>query len=141
MYSLGVRTSNVTAANACLEIIAPPLTALDIMEIEIFAASTVATAAVGLGRPAAIGLVPTTPVALLSEDDPVRTTLAATALAWGTGPTVPANFFRRTFLPAVGNTARWIFQDGLAIPAGGSIVLWNIATSCLLDVTVKAVER
>lgn len=141
MYSLGVRTSNVTAANACLEIIAPALTAIDLMEMEIVAVQSVATATIGLGRPAAAGLIPTTPVALLSEDDPVRTTLCTTALAWGTGPTVPANFFRRIFLPVTGNAVKWTFQDGIYIPAGTTLVLWNIATSSTLDVTVRAVER
>jgi hypothetical protein len=99
-----------------------------------------ATASVfGIGRPAAIGVTPTSPVAGLPFD--AADTVAAAgqcAVAWGTGPTVPTNFLARIGLPgAIGNGWIWTFDPGseLIIPLSGSIVVWNLATNGVCDVT------
>ena len=138
MYlSLSNRTSNVTIANACLEIIAPATVRPKIMQISIVMAA--ATASVfGLGRPQATGVTPTTPVVLLNWDtaDPA-TTFCSTALAWGTGPTVPVAFYERVSLAAaVGAGIIWTFPDGLVIPYSESIVIWNITATGVSDITV-----
>src|SRR3954468_188173 len=99
IYSLANRTSNVTSANACLEIRTAASDRAYIVEIGIFMAAATAST-FGLGRPAAIGVTPTTPVTVLAEDSGSPAGSVQTALAWGTGPTVPANFFRRVSLPA-----------------------------------------
>jgi hypothetical protein len=90
----------------------------------------------GLGRPAAIGVNPTTPQTILQEDpaDPVGT--VTVCVAWTTtAPTVPANFFRRiTCVAAIGAGVIWTFPRGLKIAVSNSIVLWVIATAPVEDV-------
>lgn len=106
-----------------------------LMELGLFL--TAATASdYGLGRPAAIGVTPTTPVDFLPEDpnDVVASGVIQGSLAWGTGPTVPANFFRRVSFPAtVGSGVIWTFPRGLVIPVSSSLVLWNIATNGAIE--------
>jgi hypothetical protein len=105
------------------------------MELGIFlAAATASTYA--LGRPAAIGDTPTTPVDFLQQD--LAEVLAAgvlqSAIAWGTGPTAPTAFHRRISLPAtVGTGIIWTWPTGLVIPVGASIVLWNLGTNGVVD--------
>lgn len=105
--------------------------------MEIGISQNAATAGVyGIGRPAAIGVTPTSPVTFLDEQDgngPAG--LTTCAVAWGTGPTVPANFFRRLSCPAtIGAGAIFTFPRGLGIPISGSIVIWIIATAPVCDV-------
>lgn len=134
VYSLANRTSNVTIANACLEIRTASTDRPRIMEIGIFLAAATAST-FGLGRPQAIGVTPTSPVTVLAEDpgDPVGT--VQTALAWATGPTVPLQFFRRVALPAtIGTGIIWTFPRGLVIPVSSSIVIWNISATGVADI-------
>lgn len=134
IYSLSQRTSNVTIANACWEIRTTATDRPRIMEIGI--TINAATASVfGLGRPAAIGVTPTTPVTFLAEDPGDAAATVTAALAWATGPTVPANFFRRISLPAtVGAGVIWTFPKGLLIPVSSSLILWNITANSVADV-------
>jgi len=138
--SIGRRTSSGTAAAAALEIIAGAR-ALFVREVVIaLAAATAST--FGLGRPAAKGITPTSPVTSLSEQPGDAVSTATTAVAWGTGPTVPADFFRRVGFPAViGSTITWYFNNGLFIPASGSLVIWNIGTNGVCDVTFVTEEQ
>jgi len=134
--SLGVRTSSGTAAAAAWEIRAADTPGrLRITELGIFLAA--ATSSVfGIGRPAAIGVTPTTPVNFLQEDPAniLADDVALSALAWGTGPTEPTNFLRRITLPGtVGAGVIWTFPEGLVIPVSDSIVLWNIGTNAVVD--------
>ena len=139
--SIGVRTSAGTAAAAALEIIAPAAVGCYLRELEVSLAA--ATASIyGLGRPAALGVTPTTPVSLLSDAKASAVMYkTATALAWGTGPTVPAAFIRRvSFAAVIGERIKWEFGQGLYIPAGASLVLWNIGTNGVVDVNVVVDE-
>lgn len=134
--SLGVRTSNGTTAQAAWEIRAAATPGrLRVMEIGFFLAA--ATASIyGLGRPAAIGDTPTTPVDFLQEDkaNVLAAGVAQSALAWGTKPTDPVTFLRRISLPAtVGTGVIWTFPEGLVIPVSESIVLWNLGTNGVVD--------
>lgn len=134
--SLAVRTSGVTTGTAAWEIRtgATPGRAR-LMELGVFLGAATAST-YGLGRPAAIGITPTTPVDFLVEDpaDVLASGVVQSALAWATGPTVPAAFFRRIGLPAtVGNGVIWTFPKGLVIPVSSSIVLWNLATNGVVD--------
>jgi hypothetical protein len=82
------------------------------------------------------GLTPTTPVVPLVESDGDPNSLtSSTALAWGTAPTVPTQFFRQTsFAAAVGAFVIWSFPNGIFIPSGQTLVLWNSATNGVVDV-------
>jgi len=138
-YSIANRTSNVTTANATLEIIAP---AAGTRVVEITITMGAATASIfGIGKAAAIGITPTSPVTLLSEDTGRPATLTKTALAWATGPTIPAAFFERANLPAtVGAKVTLSFPYGITLATGESLVLWNIGTTGVADVRVVVEE-
>jgi hypothetical protein len=140
--SIGRRTSSGTASAAALEIVAPTGKPCKVIRVEVYLVA--ATASIfGLGRPAAKGITPTSPVNSLSEvnGNELGGILTQTAVAWGTGPTVPVNFFRRVGLPAtIGVGVVWDFDGGLWIPANASLVLWNIGTNSLADVNVVADE-
>lgn len=140
IYSLANRTTNVTIANACLEIRTASTDRPRIMEIGIFMAAATAST-FGIGRPQAIGITPTSPITVLAEDtgDPAGT--VTTALAWATGPTVPLNFFRRIQLPAtIGAGAILTFPRGLVIPISSSIIVWNISATGVSDIYVVVDE-
>lgn len=136
IVSLAVRTTGVAVGTAAWEIrtAATPGRAR-LLELGVFLAA--ATASVyGLGRPAAIGITPTTPVDFLVEDpaDVIATAHPQSALAWATGPTVPANFFRRVSFPAtIGSGVIWTFPKGIVIPVSGGFVLWNITANGVVD--------
>lgn len=97
--------------------------------LEIGCFNEAATAQVLLfGRALAIGITPTTPITLLG-DDTVDTSLAKTAIAWGTAPTLPTNPLRRfSMAAAIGAGMVWTFGSGLIIPISGSLILWNVGT-------------
>lgn len=138
--SITRRTTDGTIAAANFELIAPTDYGIILREMMVTLASA-ATSTFGLGRPAAKGITPTTPVALLSEEAKSYTGKTTTAVAWGTGPTVPAQFFRRVSFPAtISSNILWVFSGGIYIPAGKSIILWNIAASGVADVTVVVDE-
>ncbi len=134
--SLGVRTSDGTSGAAAWEIItgATPGRAR-VIELGFFLVAATATT-IGLGRPAAVGITPTTPVDFLPEDpnDVVASGVVQSAVAWGTGPTIPTAFFRRIALPAtIGTGVIWTFPEGLVIPVSSSLILWNLASNSVLD--------
>lgn len=134
IYSIANRTSNVTIANANIEVRTAATDRPRIMEIGIWMAAATAST-IGIGRPQAIGVTPTTPVTVVAEDpgDPAGT--VQTALAWGTGPTVPLYYLRRIQLPAtIGAGVILTFPRGLVIPVSSSIVHWNITATGVQDV-------
>jgi hypothetical protein len=141
-YSLRTRTTVTTNAAACYELRSTSTDKLFVQEIGIFLGAATAST-YGLGRPQAIGVTPTSPVTVLAEDpgDPAGT--ATTAVAWGTGPTVPTQFLRAVALPAViGSGIIWTFGGrGLAVPVSSSLVLWNLtANSAVTDLYVVVDE-
>ena len=135
-YSLGVRTVDGTTGAAAWEIrtAATPGRA-KIIELGFFLVAATATT-IGLGRPAAIGITPTTPVDFLPEDpnNVIASGVVQSSLAWGTGPTIPTAFLRRISLPAtIGTGVIWTFPEGLIIPVSSSVILWNLAANSVLD--------
>ncbi len=134
--SLGVRTSDGTSGAAAWEIItgATPGRAR-VIELGFFLAAATATT-IGLGRPQAVGITPTSPVDFLAEDpnDVLASGVVQSAVAWGTGPTIPTAFLRRIALPAtIGTGVIWTFPEGLVIPVSSSLILWNLASNSVLD--------
>ena len=134
--SLAVRTTNGTDAAPGWEIRTGSTPGrVKILELGLFLAAATASI-IGLGRPAAIGVTPTTPVDFLQEDpnDILASGVLQSALAWDTPPTIPAAFLRRIALPAtIGTGVIWTFPEGLVIPVSNSIVLWNLGTNSVLD--------
>lgn len=140
IYSVANRTTNVTTGAAALELRTASADRAKVVEVGSFlSAGTSST--YGIGRPAAIGVTPTSPITWLAEDSGAPVGTAQTALAWGTGPTVPVNFFRRFILPAnIGTGYIAIFINGLWIAVSSSIVLWNLATNVAVDCHVVGDE-
>lgn len=141
-FQLGLRSSNVTSANAVLEIIAVVGCRLKTLNISL---ATGVTGVFGVGRPAAAGITPTTPTRFLS-DDGVGFSQAQVALAWGTSPTAPAAFHHRVSMPATVGALRDIMPfnvergHGIWIPAGATLVLFNITGGPTLDVSMDLEE-
>lgn len=141
IYSLANRTSNVTTATATLELIGGANLGYRLLELGVtINAATAST--YGYGTPAAIGVTPTSPVTVLTEDRGSTTTgNSTTALAWGTAPTVPTNFFRRVSLPAtVGAGIIWTFPRGITVLKAQTTVLWNLTATSVADVWVVVDE-
>ena len=133
IYSIGVRTTGVTTGTAAWEIRSASTDRLYILEIGVFLAAATAST-YGIGRPAAIGVTPTSPVTLIAEDSAAPAGTGQSALAWGSGPTAPTVFFRRAQFPAtIGSGIIWTFPRGLIVPVSSSLVLWNLATNGVVD--------
>lgn len=135
-----VRTSNVTNSNAAVELIAGTKGCW-LFEVHIVLASAVATV-LGLGRPAAKGITPTSPAAMPSlHGDPTEISQSTTALAWVTSPTNPTRFMDRvSTTAAIGFVRDWVWADGIFVPAGQTIVLQNIVGGGVLDVAFRIGE-
>lgn len=140
-YQQSVRTSDVTNAHAALEIIAGPQ-GCRVFGIKVCVASAVLTV-LGVGRPAAQGITPTTPTTFPCIDgDASVKSQSKIALAWATSPTAPATFFDRvSTTAAIGFIRDFLFPQGIWIPANGSLTLHNITGGAVLDATVDIQEQ
>lgn len=135
LYALSQRTTATAAAAASWEIRSTAANSPLVMELGLSQAA--ATAGVyGIGRPAAIGVTPTSPQNFVTEGHANAPTSATTAcVAWGTGPTVPTNFNRRVACAAtIGVGAIFTFPRGMQIAVSSSVVVWIIATAPVCDV-------
>jgi len=140
IYSLANRTSNVTTGNPSFELIAPAAARVRLMEIGIWL-NAATQSPLGLGRPQAIGGTPTSPINVLAEDPNDATGGSRTALAWGSPPTIPLQFFRRfNIAGAIGAGVIATFPRGLVIAAAGTVILWNIAAVSVYDVHIVVDE-
>lgn len=136
-YTIGQRTTSVTIATAAAEVRASSTNKPSIMEFG-FTQNTApgAATAYGLGRAAVIGATPLTPANALDEQDGnAGSGLTTMAVAWTTtGPTVPANFFRRVSCSTlIGVGAIWAFPRGLRLTPASSVVLWLITAAVAVD--------
>lgn len=139
--TLGVRTTGTSSGTAAWEIRTGATPGrFRLIELGFFLVSATATA-IGFGRPQAVGITPTSPVDFQHEDpnDILASGLLQSALAWGTGPTIPLNFLSRIQLPAtIGAGVIWNYgPSGIVIPASGSLILWNLAANSTLDAYAK----
>jgi len=140
IYSIANRTGIATTTAASFELRGPASARVRLMEIGIWL-NAATQSPIGLGRPQAIGVTPTSPLNVLAEDPNDATGASTTALAWGTPPTVPVQFFRRfNIAGAIGAGVIATFPRGLIIAGGASVVLWNIAAVSLYDVHVVVDE-
>ncbi len=141
LYQLGSRTSNVTTGAACWELRSGASRPLYVREVKVFMAAATAST-FGLGRPAAIGVTPTSPVTVLPVNTDDATGTGQVALAWATGPTIPTNFFERFSLVnqiGAGIILAWPNLP-LVVPVSSSVILWNISATGVSDVAVSLEE-
>lgn len=141
LYSIANRTLSGAAGTPALEIIAAAGAGFKLREIGILQGN--ATSSVyGLGVPAAKGITPTSPITVLPE---VGWAAAAgnttTAVAWGTAPTAPVNFYRRVPLSAtMGSGIICTFLQGLVVLKNTTLVLWNLGANSVVDVWLVCEE-
>ncbi len=130
IYHIAKQTTVTTTAAACMEIRTSATDRVRVLEIGVFLGAATASR-YGLGRPQAIGVTPTSPVTVLAGDPADAAGTTTVAVAWGTAPTVPLNFFRRAVFPAsIGAGVIWTFPSGgLTIAVSSSLVLWNLAVN------------
>jgi len=135
IYSLSQRTTVTTIAAASWAALSPATNEAALMEWGFFNGAATANV-VGLGRSANTPTL-TGGVAFLPEDEGRPAGVTQSAVAFGTAPTVPTQFFRRFSTAAlIGAAAVFTFPRGIVLPAGGqAIVCWNItANSAVVDV-------
>lgn len=135
LYSLAQRTSNVTINQTHWSVISAATNKPKIMEMGL--TMITGTASVfAVGRPAAVGITPTSPVTFLDEGDgggPAGLTTAC--LAWGTLPTPHTQSLRRYSMPAtIGAGFIATFPRGLAMPISQNVTILNITASVTTDV-------
>jgi hypothetical protein len=141
-YTRGIRSTNGTTTEAALEIIAGADVGFRLVGTLSLALAAATASSFGLGRPAAKGVTPTTPTTIPANDGGSINSKATTALAWGTSPTVPASFFYRGSFPnVIGSRSEWALPaSGIWVPAGQTIVLWNIGATGVTDITFTIQE-
>jgi hypothetical protein len=133
LYSIARRTTNVTSGQSAHTIYTAASDRGAILEAGVFMAAATAST-YSLGRPAAAGVTPTSPVLLLAEDPGNPAATINSALAWGTSPTSPTNDLRRVALPAtIGTGVIWTFPRGMIIAISSNFVLQNLATNGVVD--------
>lgn len=141
---LAVRTVNVTINETTWELRATSTAAIRVREIMVVIAAATASS-FGLGIAAAQGVTPTTVVLLNSDPYSQETkdvfTIGA-AVAWAsTKPTVPTAYYERFTLRAeIGAGIVLPFPEGLIVPKGSSLVLFNLVAGSVADVRVEAEE-
>jgi hypothetical protein len=136
LYSVGVRSTDVTINQAVCEIFTNANVVCKIMEIGI---CQVAAAAVsyGIGRPAAQGVTPGTLSYFQAEQtttDPTSKTQIA--LSWATSPTAPTVYMRRVNTTIASAGAVITFPKGLLMPINSSVVIFNITAGSAADIWV-----
>lgn len=135
IYSLSQRTTVTTIAAASWAALSPATNEAAVMELGYFNGAATACV-VGIGRSANTPTL-TGGVAFLAEDEGRPTGVTQSAVAFGTAPTVPTQFFRRFSTAAlVGAAVVFTFPRGIVLAAGGAaIVTWNItANSAVVDI-------
>ena len=137
IYSLSQRTTVTTIAAASHAFLAPATNRPALMEWGYFNGAATACV-VGLGRTANTPTL-TGGVAVIAEtfSDSVPVGLTQGAVAFGTAPTVPTQFFRRFSMAAlIGAAVVFTFPRGISMPQGGqAMCAWNItANSAVVDI-------
>lgn len=135
IYSLSLRSTVTTIAAASWAALSPATNEAAMMEFGYFNGAATANV-LGLGRTANTPTL-TGGVAFLAEDEGRPTGVTQAAVAFGTAPTVPTQFFRRFSTAAlIGAAVVFTFPRGIVLPAGGqAICAWNItANSAVVDI-------
>lgn len=133
LASLALRTSNTTINNANVELRTTAGVVARVLEFSLIQVTGTASS-YGFGRPAAQGVTPGTTSTFQRDNsgDPACVTTAS--LTWGTSPTAPTNYHRRTNTAAtVGVGMVWSFPAGLVVPVSSSLVCFNVTATVATD--------
>ena len=134
--SIGVRTTNLTITQACLEIRTTAAVRATILELSIIQLTATAQS-LGFGRPQAIGITPGGTSTPIRDEPGGPVCVTTTALSWATSPTVPLVFARRWNSAATAGVGIiWTFPRGFIVPVSSSVVVWNITTALASDINV-----
>jgi hypothetical protein len=132
-YSVADRSASLTAAARLAELRTAAGDRAYIREIGVSVGVAGASPTIGLIRPNAIGVTPTSPKTAQANDPGQPAGTATSAVAWGTAPTLPGTpiYLRRVTLPAtLGAGWIWTFGYGeLVVPVSSSLLLDLIALS------------
>jgi len=138
VYSLAQQAASIGASGTALwELRTSSTNRVALSEIGFSGNFATSADTFGFGRPAAIGVTPTSPVTWLAEDAGAPAGTLQGALAWGTSPTAPAQFFRlaRVFGAFV---VQWAFPRGLLVGVSNSVVLWTVTLGATTTVDLYA---
>lgn len=140
LASIGVRTTNVTIANANNQLYTTAAVKCTVLETSAVQVTGTAQSQ-GFGRPAALAVTPGT-LALLQRDDSADPACVTNvALTWGTSPTAPTVYIRRWNSAAtIGVGIIWTFPRGFRIPVSGACVWFNITAAVAMDVNYSCDE-
>lgn len=132
--SLGMRTTNFIAAQACVEYRSVSVVAPKILDVSFIVQGTGTAQSIGFGRSPAVGLTPVT--SLFTRDNPEEPASTTTgALSWALSPTTPLIYLRRWSSAAtIGVGVIWLFPRGLLLPVSSSVQIQNITTTVAADV-------
>lgn len=135
VYDIADRSASLTAAGRLGEFRTGSFRAF-VTEIGVSVGVAGASPSIGLIRPNAIGVTPTSPKTAQARDPASPAASVTTATGWSTAPTLPGTpiYLRRVTLPAtLGAGWVWQFPIGqpgeLVIPASSSLLLDLIALS------------
>jgi hypothetical protein len=133
IYAIARRTTNVTSGASAHTIYTTSTDRAAVLEAGLFMGAATAST-YSLGRPAAAGITPTSPLLLLAEDPAGPAATINSALAWATSPTSPTTDLRRWSSPAtIGTGVIFTFPRGLIIAVSANFVLQNLATNGVVD--------
>jgi hypothetical protein len=133
IYAIARRTTNAVSGAAAHTIYTAATDRAALLEAGIFMGAATAST-YSLGRPAANGVTPTSPVLLLAEDPASPAATVNSALAWATSPTNPTTDMRRWASPAtIGTGVIFTFPRGIIIAISQNFVLQNLATNGVVD--------
>jgi len=133
IYSIAVRTANMTISQTSITMVTSSTVRATIFENGLTIAFANAST-YGLGHPGAGTTLGTTsngqPEDLAGPSSPTQV-----GTTWTTQPTAPANYLRRTNLPAtVGAGIIWTFPRGITIPVSNSMCIYNISAVSNSDI-------
>jgi hypothetical protein len=149
VYQVADRSASLTAAGRLGEFRTTATDRAFIREISVSVGVAGASPTIGIIRPNAIGVTPTTPKTAQAIDPANPAATLTTATAWGTAPTLPGTpvYLERVTLPATLG-AGWVWQwapgEELIIPISSSLLVdliaLSAATATAIDWRVKYVE-
>lgn len=132
---LGLRTTNLTIAQASCEVKAAASTRPKIFSVGVIQATGTAQS-LGFGRPAAVGITPV-PVLFQRADPNDAACVTSASLSWVTSPTSPIIFHNRWNSAAtIGVGVLWSFPNGIELNVSAAYTVHNITAAVACDVNI-----